>query len=150
MSGPAAIVGLAMSIGTACGQSPALAPEGRGLLAQPAEAPTELGGVPPPHVFTPDPSGAFSRTVFETDEDPGFSIIVRDFSFPPDKQKHTVVLPYGAFARLVSGSGDVTMANNRLDLSSVARASLPANAPMEVTNNGEDPIVVRMLIVEAK
>jgi hypothetical protein len=150
MSGPAAIVGIAMSIGTACAQNPALAPEGRGLLAQPAEAPTELGGVPPPHVFAPDPSGAFSRTIFATNEDSDFSIMVRDYSFPPDKQKHTVVLPSGAFAHLVSGSGDVTMANNRLDLSSIARAPLPANAPIEVTNNGENPIVVRMLIVEAK
>jgi hypothetical protein len=37
-----------------------------------------------------------------------------------------------------------------MDLGSIARASVPANAPIEVTNNGEEPIVVRMLIVEAK
>jgi hypothetical protein len=150
VSGPAAIVGIAMSTGTACAQNPKLAPEGRGELAQPAEAPAKLGGVSPSHVFAPDASGAFSRTIFVTSEDPDFTITIRDYSFPPDKQKHTIVLPSGAFAYWISGSGDMTVAKNRMDLSSIARASLPANAPIEVTNNGEEPIVVRMLIVEVK
>jgi hypothetical protein len=154
VSGLAAIVGIAMSTGTVCAQSPTLAPEGRGLLAQPAEAPAEkLGGVPPPpsRVYQrDDASGVFSRTIFETSEDPGFTITIRDYSFPPDKQKHTIVLPSGAFAHLISGPGDMTIAKNSMDLGSIARASVPANAPIEVTNNGEEPIVVRMLIVEAK
>jgi hypothetical protein len=151
VSGTAAIVGIVMSTGTACAQNPKLAPEGRGLLVQPAAAPAEkLGGVPPPHVYSRDASGVFSRTIFETSEDPGFTITIRDYSFPPDKQKHTIVLPSGAFAHLISGSGDMTIAKNSMDLNLIARASVPANAPIEVTNNGEEPIVVRMLIVEAK
>lgn len=150
VSAPTAIVGVAVSTGAACAQNPKLAPEGRGLLAQPAEAPAELGGVQPPHVFVRDASGVFSRTVFETDEDPGFIIAIRDYSFPPDKQKHTIVLPSGAFAHLVSGPGDVTIAEHKMDLRSIARASVPANAPIAVTNNGEEPIVVRILIVGPK
>ena len=150
VTGSAGIVGFGMSCLAAAAQTTDLAPEGRGLLAQPTETVRDLGGVPPPHVFAPDPSGAFSRTIFETDEDPDFRIIVREYSFPPDKQKHTVILSSGAFARLVSGPGEMTIANNRLDLSSIARASLAANTPIEVTNNGEQPIVVRVLIMEAK
>jgi len=151
VSGPAAIVGIAMSTGTACAQDQKLAPEGRGMLASPAAAAvTELSGVPPPHVFARDALGAFSRTIFETNEDPGFIITIRDYSFPPDKQKHTIVFPSGAFAHVISGSGDVAIAQNRMDLSATTRASLPANAPIEVTNNGERPVVVRILIVETK
>src|SRR6516162_10662722 len=49
-------------------QEPQLAPEGRGLLPKPAERPATFGGVAPAHPFEPDPSGGFSRVIFETDE----------------------------------------------------------------------------------
>jgi hypothetical protein len=35
-------------------------------------------------------------------------------------------------------------------LTPVARTSVPAGAPIEVVNNGEQPVVVRALIVESK
>jgi hypothetical protein len=35
-------------------------------------------------------------------------------------------------------------------LTPAARTSVPAEAPIEVVNNGEYPVVVRALIVEAK
>jgi hypothetical protein len=149
-SSVSAIVGIAIPAAVAWAQNPKPAPEGLGLLPKPVEAPRELGGVPPPHVFTPDPSGGFSRTIFETDDDPDFNITIREYSFPPDKQKHSVVLPFGAFARLLSGPGVITVANNKLDLSSIARAALPPGAPIEVTNTSEYPIVVKLLILEAK
>jgi hypothetical protein len=58
---------------------------------------------PTANQFRPDPSGGFSRTVFETDESPDFKITIRDFSFPPDKQTHAVTLPAAAFIHLLSG-----------------------------------------------
>ena len=149
-SPPGLIAGLTMLTGAVWAQDLKLAPEGRGLLAQPTEAPAELGGLPPAHVFGGDVSGTFSRTIFETSDDPGLTITIRDFSFPPDKQEHTIVLPSGALAHLVSGTGDVTIAEKMMDLRLVLRVSVPANAPFAVTNNGKEPIVVRMLIVEVK
>jgi hypothetical protein len=131
-------------------QGPQLAPEGHGLLPRPAQTPGELGGVPPAHVFMPDPSGGFVRTIFETDDDPDFKIMIREYSFPPDRQKHSIVLASGALARLLSGVGDIIVADKHLDLASVARAALPAGASIEVTNSGEYPVVVRALILEAK
>ena len=149
VSSYAAIVGLAMSTGAACAQSGKLAPEGRGLLAPPAEAPAVLGGAPPPHgFFEPDASGMFNRDIFVTTDDPGFVITVREYSFPPDKQKYKVELPSGAFAHLISGLGETMIAENKMDLSLTPREFVPANAPLEVTNTGEEPIVIRMLIVE--
>jgi hypothetical protein len=62
------------------------------LLPAPTEMPAALGGTPPPHPFVSDPSGGFSRTIFETVEDPDFKLIIRDFSFPPDRQTHAVTL----------------------------------------------------------
>jgi quercetin dioxygenase-like cupin family protein len=131
-------------------QEPQLAPEGRGLLPKPAEIPTTLGGVPPPHPFEPDPSGGFSRTIFETDEDPNFKLIIRDFSFPPDQKPHTITLPSAAFLHLLSGPDEISIAKQRLTLTPVARTAVPAGAPIEVVNSGEQPVVVRALIVEAK
>jgi len=49
-------------------QEPRLAPEGRVLPPKPAERPATFGGVAPAHPFEPDPSGGFSRVIFETDE----------------------------------------------------------------------------------
>ena len=135
---------------TAFAQEPKLAPEGRGLLPKPAEMPATLRGTPSPHPFMPDPSGGFSRMIFETDENPDFKIIIRDFSFPPDKQRHTITVPSAAFAQLLSGSGEISIANKRLELAPGARTAVPAGAPIEVVNNGEQAVVVRALIVEAK
>jgi quercetin dioxygenase-like cupin family protein len=135
---------------SAFGQESKLAPEGRGLLPKPAGMPAALGGTPPPHPFERDPSGGFSRTIFETDENPDFKIIIRDFSFPPDKQTHTFTLPSAAFVHFLSGSGNIIVAKKQVDLSSVARTAVPAGAPVEVVNNGQYPVVVRALIVEAK
>jgi hypothetical protein len=131
-------------------QEPQLAPEGRGLLPKPAERPATLGGVTPAHPFERDPSGGFSRIIFETDENPDFKIIIRDFSFPPDQQAHTVVLPSAAFAHLLSGEGEVSIAKQRTALTPLARAAVSAGAPIEMVNNGEHPVVIRALIVEAK
>jgi hypothetical protein len=150
VSGVAAVVGIAAGVGIARAQEPQLAREGRGLLPPPAEMPATLGGAPPERTFWRDPSGGFSRTIFETDENPDFKLIIRDFAFPPDKQPHTVTLRSAAFLHLLSGLGEISIAKQRLALTHVARTSVPAGAPIEVVNNGEYPVVVRALIVEAK
>jgi quercetin dioxygenase-like cupin family protein len=147
----AGIFGFAMSTVVASAQTSKLAPEGRGLLAPAPEALVELKGAPPPHgFFKADASGVFYRDIFVTTEDPGFVITVRDYSFPPDKQKHEVALPSGAFAHLISGPGETTIAETRNDLSLAPRVFVPANAPLGITNHGDEPIIVRMLIVETK
>ena len=127
-----------------------LAPEGRGLLPKPAEIPVTLGGVPPPRPFEPDPSAGFSRIIFETEEDPNFKLVIRDFSFPPDRKPRTITLPSAAFLHLLSGSGDISIAMQRLALTPGARTVAPAGAPIEVVNSGEQPVVVRALMVETK
>jgi quercetin dioxygenase-like cupin family protein len=131
-------------------QEPQLATEGRGLLPTPAEIPATLGGNPPPHPFVADPSGGFSRTLFETDEDPNFKIVIREFSFPPDRQTHTVTLPTGGLLHILAGQGEINIAKKPLALTAAARTPVPAGAPLDVVNNGEQPVVVRALIVEAK
>jgi hypothetical protein len=150
VSGAAAIVGIAASAGIAPAQEPQLAREGRGLLPAPAEMPATLGGTPPGHPFVSDPSGGFSRTIFETDKDPNFKIVIRDFAFPPDRQTHTVTLPSGAFIHLLSGLGEISIAKQRSASTPVARTAVPPGAPIEVLNEGEHPVVIRALIVEAK
>jgi hypothetical protein len=146
----AAIVGIETLAGMAWAQELQLAPEGRGLLTAPAELPASLGGAPPPHPFVRNPSGGFSRTIFETDEDPNFKLIIRDFSFPPDRQTRTVTLSSGAFLQILGGEGEISIAKNRLPLNAAARTAVPAGAPIEVMNNGEHAMVMRALIVEAK
>jgi quercetin dioxygenase-like cupin family protein len=123
--------------------------EGRGLLPPPAEMPATLAGTPPPHPFVSDPSGGFSRTIFETDEDPNFKLIIRDFSFLPTGSPH-FTLPSGAFLHILGGQGEISIAKQRLALTAGARTAVPAGAPLDVVNNGEQAVVVRALIVEAK
>lgn len=150
VSGVAVVAGIGASVGVAWAQEPQLAREGCGLLPKPAEMPATLGGTAPPHPFVRDPSGGFSRTIFETDEDPNFKLVIRDFSFPPDKQPHIVTLPSAAFLEFLSGPGEFSIANERLGLPTRSRTAVPASAPIEVVNSGEYPVVVRALIVEAK
>jgi hypothetical protein len=148
--GLGAVLCIAGSVGESCAQAPQLAPEGRGLLPKPGQMPATLQGRPVPHPFEPDPAGGFSRTVFETDEDPNLKIIIRDFSFPPDHRTHTVVLRSAAVVHSFPGSAEVRVARNRLALAAGARTVVPAGAPIEVTNSGELAVVVRAIIVEPK
>jgi hypothetical protein len=142
------LAGLA-TIGCAWAQEPQLAAEGRGLLPEPTTMLPTLQGAPPQD-FVSDPSGGFSRTIFETDQDPNFKVIIRDFSFPPDRQPHSVALPSGAFLHILGGDGRISIAEKQLALSTTARMTAPAGAPIEVVNNGEQHVIVRALIVEAK
>ena len=120
------------------------APDGRGLLPRPPATTREAPAV---RRFSVDPSGGLSRTVFETDENPNFRLVFRDFSFPPDKQPHTVTLPSAAFLHVLSGNGQITVANQKVELTPPA---VPAGAPIEVVNSGDYPMVLRTLTVEAK
>jgi quercetin dioxygenase-like cupin family protein len=103
-----------------------------------------------PQSFLPDPSGGFSRTIFETDVSPDFKITIRDFAFPPDGQPHPVSLPSSAFVHLLSGEGAISIAKKPLELAPGARSPVPAGAPIEVVNNGQSPMVIRALVIEAK
>lgn len=131
-------------------QESKLAPEGRGLLPKPAEMPATLQGTTQPYPFQPDPSGGFSRTIFETDEDPNFKLVIREFSFPPDRQPHTITLPSAAFVHFLGEPGEISVAKKRLALTPAAGTGVPAGAPIDVVNNGEQHVVVRALIVELK
>jgi len=146
----AAIAGIAASVGVAWAQQPQLAREGRGLLPPPTEMPAAVGGTPTPHPVERGPSGSLARTIFETDEDPNFKLIIRDFSFPPDRQPHSVTLPSAAIVRSLGASSEIKIDNRRLVLAVGERAAVPASVPIEVTNNGEQAMILRVLIVEAK
>lgn len=127
------------------------AAEGRGLLPAPAEMPATLVGALPPHPFVSDASGDFSRTIFETDDEQNFKLIIRDFSFPPDRQTHALALPSGAILYILDGQGEISIAKKRLPLTLEARiTAVPAGAAIDVVNNGEQYLVLRALIVEAK
>jgi hypothetical protein len=148
--GVAAIVGIAVWGEGAWARDSRLAPEGRGLLPKPAKMPSTLGGVPPAYPFRPDPSGGFSRTIFATDEDADFKVVIRDFSFPPDGRSHTITFPSAAIVHRLSGFGVVSVSNQQLVLTPRARTAVPASAPIKVTNSGNESVVIRALIVEAK
>jgi hypothetical protein len=133
-----------------CVQEEQLAAERAGLLPEPTTMPATFEGTPPPHQFVRDPSGEFSRTMFETDEDSNFKLVVRDFSFPPDQQTHTLTLPSAALLHILGEPGEISIANRRLALRSGSRMPVPAGVPIGVLNNGERAVVVRVLIMEAK
>jgi hypothetical protein len=129
-------------------QEPKLAAEGRGLLPRPPAATPE--GPRAAHPFYVDPSGALSRTIFETDEDPNFRLIIRDFIFLPNKHPDTVTLPSGAFLHILSGKGEVSIGKKPMALTLPARTPVSPGAPIEVGNSDEYPVEVQALIVEAK
>jgi hypothetical protein len=141
-----AIIGIAAWIGVAWAQDQQLAPKGRGLLPRPTEVPAVLGGTAPPHPFVSDPSGGLARTLFETDEDPNFRVVVRDFSFPPGRGRHSLTLRSAAFLHLIRDHGVIAIGIQRFALINGETVAVSAGTP----NNGEQHVVVRAVIVEAK
>jgi quercetin dioxygenase-like cupin family protein len=150
LTGAVALLITTALTGTALPQGTQLAPEGRGLLPEPAETAATLGGTRPSAPFEPDPFGGYSRTVFETDEDPNFKITIRDYSFPPDHRPHTLELPSAAFLHIIDGQAEFNVAGQHLAVEPGKRVAVAAGAPIELVNNGQIASVVRALIVEAK
>jgi quercetin dioxygenase-like cupin family protein len=116
---------------------------------QPAPG-TQAPAASEPRGFIRDPSGWLSRIVFESDDNPDFKITIREFSFPPQPQAHTVNLPSFALARVVSGQAEVGTDKLKSLLSAGARTALPAGAPLVVVNNGNAPVIMRSLMLEPK
>ncbi|MGH7122661.1 MAG: hypothetical protein ACREFP_27325 [Acetobacteraceae bacterium] len=141
---------LVLSGMTTFAQNAELAPQGTGLLPEPAQVPAQLGGAAPAHPFIREPGGWFSRVVFATDEAPGFRIVIHDYLFPPDRQSRTVLLPAGGLLHLLSGQGRILVADHQLPLTSSVRMTAPPHAPLSVLNNGEVPLVLRVLSLAPK
>lgn len=133
----------------ALAQESRLAPEGVGLLPEPSEEPA-LGGTPPARPFEPDASGGFSRIVFSSEEDPNFKVIIREYAFPPDNKAHVVTLRAAALVHVLGEGVSIAVAKEPLELKAGARATVPANTPIEVTNRGEREVVIRFLTFEGK
>jgi hypothetical protein len=154
----AVIVGLMFVSFSAWGQEPHLAPEGHGLLPGPTTPPPSLEGVPGVQTFQRDPSGTFSQIVFETDEGRDFHLVIRDFIVAPDQQTHSVTLPTVAVLQVLSDAVEVSVAKQLVQVPRVAAAAaaptplatVPAGAPIDLTNRGEVAAVVRVYQVEAK
>ena len=111
---------------------------------------SSAGGISPPDAFVPDPSGAVSRTVFETNEYPTLKIYIREFSFRPDRQARTITLPSAAVIQISGEHTDVRIAKERVALVWDAQKAVPAHTQIEVENGGTRPVVMRALIVEPK
>jgi hypothetical protein len=139
---------VAMASVAAVAQQPELVP-GRGLLPKPYQRPARTAGTSP-RSFTRDPSGALSRIVFTTSEDPNFNILIRDFIFPPDRQPHTIAFPSAAFLHFFGEPSEVKISGQPLTLHAGDRRAVAADNQVEVTNSGERSFLVRALIVEAK
>jgi hypothetical protein len=137
------VVVLAGTLSPASGQQ--LAPEGRGLLPGPTEAPTHLGGVPPPHPFEVDASGALARTVF-TSSDAKLPITVRQISIPPDRQTRT--LNVAPFAQIRRQGATELLANKELIESPDRNIAVPPNTLIEATNKTETATVLQINCVD--
>jgi hypothetical protein len=86
------IFGIVLSLTVVTGRfafgqdAPQLAKPGVGLLPGPTQVPATLQGAPIEHPFVQDPSGGYSRIVFESDENPDFKIVIRDYAVSPPHQ----------------------------------------------------------------
>jgi hypothetical protein len=138
----------ALSSSTAQSLEPRMAPVARGLLPESSFANAPVASAPA-WAFAPDPAGGYSRVVFETDEDPDFKIIIRDYAFPPGQGQQALRLPAGAMLHFVSGRPGVAIADAPLS-EAASRAFVPPGAKVEVTTQDQRPAAVRALTLEAK
>jgi hypothetical protein len=134
----------------ASGQEATLAATGQGLLPEPPQAPATLEGAPPAHPFEPDAAGTLSRTLFSSDEDPNFKIVVRDISIPPDQQTHTLNLPTAALVQLRGAGAEIRIRQQRIEPVGAPRMTATAPTAMDVVNTGQANTVIRTYGIEVK
>lgn len=134
----------------AWGQDAELAAQGQGPLPGPAQTPATLAGAPPAHPFELDASGTLSRTLFESNEDPNFKVVIRDVSVLPGQQVQTLNLNATALVEPRGGAAEVTIANQKTEPAAAARLMAPAGTPIGIVNRGTGDSIVRIYSFEAK
>ncbi len=134
----------------AWGQDAELAVQGQGPLPGPAQTPATLEGGPPVHPFELDASGTLSRTLFESNEDPNFKVVIRDVSVLPGQQVQTLNLNATALVQPRGGAAEVTVANQKAEPAGTARLMAAPGTPIGVVNRGARDSIVRIYSFEAK
>jgi hypothetical protein len=140
----------AASAAAGCGEAPIL--EGRGTLPPPASPPVELGGAPPAHPFAlaNDRSGAVVRTLLVSEDDPRMRVTARDLGVSPRRTTRPITLAGPAVGEVLGAGGTLRIEKQATPLTSGGWFGVPAQTPFVLVNGGDQPLYVRLYMVEVK
>jgi hypothetical protein len=100
--------------------------------------------------YAPDAAGGLSRVIFETDEDPNFTITIRDFLILPNGKTNLLTSPAAMFVHFLGAPGEVKIAAEPMAFAAGQRAAVAARLPLEVTVKGGRATVLRAVIFQPK
>jgi hypothetical protein len=123
--------------------------EGRGLLERPV-AVQSLAAVAPAHAFHAESLDLSSRELFETSENPKFTLRVREFSLPPRRGPISTTFTTPVFLEMRTDRGTLKIGGNPQLWKQGALVTVPAHAPIELGNPTDRELIVRLYIAEAK
>ncbi len=116
---------------------------GKGSLPQPGPNPP-VASYMPERPLVPGPGGAFSRDVFRTDSGHGYTIEVRDYLAPLNRE---VTIDFGgaAVVEVRQGAGDVSIAGEVRKVVQGTVFTVGDDQTAQITARGE-PMILRAWI----
>lgn len=133
---------------TTAGQNRELAVEGRGLLPVPVIEPGILSTTPLANSFKFDSSGELSRMVYQTNEDPHFNVVVRDFSIPPDGKNHRLTFTVTSMLQIHGDLAKISVDSQEIALPDTQNIAVTPGATVDVVNSGKREAVISVIAVE--
>ena len=117
------------------------------LLPEAAADEKTLSSYQPAKPYAAAGNGLLARTVFQADAPAGSRIEVRDWKVPVGKQADNTTLPGAAFIEVRSGSGSLQAGNKKQELPLGMIVSISQDQPFNITNTGQELLVLRLYVV---
>jgi len=90
------------------------------------------------------------RTVFAASGPAGYRVEVRDLRVDAKRKAEDIRLPGALFLEVQSGSGIVTVAGNRQELSSGSTFSIPQSQAFTLEATSDQPLTIRARLVRTE
>jgi hypothetical protein len=120
------------------------------LLPPSAAGEKNFSSYQPHSPFTPAAGSLLTRKIFETDAGAGYHIQVLDWKLPPAKQSESTPLSGGAFCDVRSGTGALTVGDQKRELKLGATFSIDQGRAFTIANTGNSPLNMRLYLVTAR
>jgi hypothetical protein len=146
---PSTIIALTIAAcGMAWGQD---RERGSGELPSPSQDAPVFAGQPVAHPFEPlQGQPAATRVLFEGPGPDNTQIVIRELLIGPKGHVHLDALRGPALIEAQSGNGRLRAGERLGELQIATATSVATGMPIELSNDGDDTLVIRLSVVEAR
>jgi hypothetical protein len=124
--------------------------KGMGTLPQTPVSEDKFSKTEPAKPFSKFVDGLATRTLFQTSDETGTQVEVRDLLIGPRQKTESASLPGGAVLEIRSGDGTIQIGEKQQELKPGATLSVPERAAVTIENKSDIPMTIRAFLFKVE